>query len=58
MDIFIKKNKNVWLHAKQILDALKKDNLITFDEWYFAILFVRKNLNLPICENVLFQSKK
>lgn len=60
MDFFIEnKNKEkIWLQAKSLLDALKKNGHINIDEWYHFILFVRKKLNLPICENVLTLSQK
>lgn len=32
---------------KRILDYIKSKNLITFDEWYNALLLTRKRLNLP-----------
>lgn len=32
---------------KIVLDNLKKQNLITSDEWYNALLFTREKLNLP-----------
>lgn len=60
MDIFIKneKNEKTWQHAKSILDSLKSNELISVDEWYSAILFARKKINLPVCENVLSLSQK
>ena len=35
-----------WRFYKTILDQLKKDRLITNDEWYFAIVYIRKKLLL------------
>ncbi len=32
---------------KRLLDYIKSRNLITFDEWYNALLLTRKRLNLP-----------
>lgn len=32
---------------KRLLDYIKSKNLITFDEWYNALLLTRKRLNLP-----------
>lgn len=60
MDIFIEneKNEKTWQQAKSILDSLKNNKLISVDEWYSAILFVRRKLNLPVCENVLNLSHK
>ena len=60
MDIFIKneKNEKTWQQAKSILDSLKNNELISIDEWYSAILFVRRKLNLVVCENVLSLSQK
>ena len=59
MDIFIKneRNEKLWLESKAILDSLKDNNLISTEEWYSSILFVRKKLNLPVCENVLYLSQ-
>lgn len=58
MDIFIRNenNERIWIQIKSVLDSLKKERLITIDEWYDAILFSRKKLDLPVCENVLTQS--
>jgi len=36
--------------AKLIYDELKQRGLISFSEWYDAIISTRKALNLPICE--------
>lgn len=44
--------ENLWIDAKRIIDSLKNNNLISIDEWYNSILFVRNKLNLPICDFV------
>ena len=48
MDIFIRneKSERIWIQIKSTLDSLKKERLITIDEWYDAILFSRKKLDL------------
>lgn len=35
-----------WQVAKPIIDKLFKEGIISFDEWYFMILFLRKKLGL------------
>lgn len=41
-----KDNELVWAFAKPLLDRLFKEGIINFDEWYFMILSLRKNLRL------------
>lgn len=48
------KNENTWLTAKAILDKLKEDQIISFHAWYYMLLFIRKQLNMPAQEQVLF----
>ena len=41
-----KDNKVVWALAKPLIDRLFKEGIISFNEWYFMILSLRKKLGL------------
>ena len=44
------KDEKTWLTAKAILDKLKEDQIISFHAWYYMLLFIRKQLNMPMQE--------
>jgi len=39
-------NNDKYLEAKRYIDELFKEGIISFDEWYFMILSLRKKLGL------------
>ena len=45
-----KENELNFQLVKLIYDELEHKGLISFSEWYDAIISTRKALNLPVCE--------
>lgn len=43
-----KDNEVVWALAKPLIDSLFKEEIISFEEWYFMILSLRKKLGLLV----------
>ena len=39
-------NEQKWQEAKTYIDTLFNEGIITYDEWYFMILSLRKKLGL------------
>lgn len=42
----LKDNEMVWALTKPLIDRLFKEGIISFDEWFFMILSLRKKLGL------------
>ena len=42
----VNEKEREWQLAKPIIDRLFKKGIISFDEWYFMILSLRKKLGL------------
>lgn len=43
-----KDNEKEWQLAKPLIDSLFKEEIISFEEWYFMILSLRKKLGLLV----------
>ena len=42
----VNEKEREWEIAKPYIDRLFEEGIISFDEWYFMILFLRKKLGL------------
>ena len=44
----VNEKEREWQLAKPLIDSLFKEEIISFEEWYFMILSLRKKLGLLV----------